>query len=69
MDIYSTLRAFADSWVLLAMFAFFVGVIIWAFRRGSSETYADTAQIPFRNENAPAPPRAQPQQSPLEDAS
>ncbi len=50
MDTYSILRAFADSWFLIAMFAFFLGCGIWAFwpsQRGNRE---DASQIPFRNE-------------------
>jgi len=31
MDTYSLLRQIADSWVLLAMFVFFIGTGIWAF--------------------------------------
>ena len=54
MDTYSILRHFADSWGLLAMFVFFVGVFLWAFRPGSHKTYSDVAAIPFRYENAPA---------------
>ncbi len=53
MDTYSLLRQIADSWVLLAMTVFFLGVIVWAFRPGSRGTHADTAQIPFRNDDAP----------------
>lgn len=54
METYSFLREFADSWMLLAMFAFFLGVIVWAFRPGSTKTYEDTADIPFRHEDKPA---------------
>jgi cytochrome c oxidase cbb3-type subunit 4 len=54
MEIYTFLRQFADSWMLLALFAFFVGVIFWVFRPGSSKTYKDTADIPFRHEDKPA---------------
>ena len=54
METYSLLREFADSWMLLALFAFFVGVIIWVFRPGSSKTYGDTANIPFRHQDKPA---------------
>ena len=54
MDTYSLLREIADSWVLLAMFTFFVGVILWSFRPGSKATHRDTASIPFRNEDRPA---------------
>ncbi|WP_136634362.1 cbb3-type cytochrome c oxidase subunit 3 [Pseudooceanicola onchidii] len=54
MDTYSILREFADSWMLLALFTFFGGVILWVFRPGSRKTYADTAEIPFRHETRPA---------------
>lgn len=57
MEEYTFLRQFADSWMLLLLFAFFVGVVFWVFRPGSSKTYADTANIPFRNEDKPAPPQ------------
>jgi cytochrome c oxidase cbb3-type subunit 4 len=53
-DTYTIFRAFADSWVLLAMFVFFIGVVVWAFRPGSSRIYKDTANIPFRHEDKPA---------------
>lgn len=52
---YHILREIADSWVLLLMFLFFIGTIIWAFRPGSSKTYKDTSDIPFRHEDKPAP--------------
>ena len=52
---YHILREIADSWVLLAMFAFFFGCVIWAFRPGSGKIHKDTADIPFRHEDAPAP--------------
>ncbi len=55
MDTYSLLREFADSWMLLALFAFFIGVVIWVMRPGSRGAYQDVADIPFRNEDAPAP--------------
>lgn len=51
---YHILREIADSWVLLALFVFFIGVVIWAFRPGSSEIHKDTSDIPFRHEDAPA---------------
>lgn len=54
METYSLLREFADSWMLLALFSFFIGVILWVFRPGSRKTYSDTASIPFRNETKPA---------------
>ena len=54
METYSFLREFADSWMLLALFLFFIGVIVWAFRPGSTRVYSDVADIPFRNEDKPA---------------
>ncbi|GGH27110.1 cytochrome c oxidase cbb3-type subunit 4 [Cribrihabitans marinus] len=56
MEEYTLLRQFADSWMLLALFAFFIGVVIWVFRPGSGKTYRDSADIPFRHSDAPAPP-------------
>lgn len=53
MDLYTFLRAMADSWVLLGMFVFFAAVAIWAFRPGSRPLHSDAALVPFRNENAP----------------
>ena len=52
---YHILREIADSWFLLAMFVFFVGCVLWAFRPGSRKVHSDTANIPYRHENAPAP--------------
>ncbi len=61
MDDYSILRAFADSWALLALFGFFLGVVIWAFRPGSAGLHRDASDIPFRHEDRPAPPGPAPQ--------
>ena len=52
MDTYSLLREFADSWVLLAMFTFFVGVAIWAFLPSQNAAREDARQIPFRHDNS-----------------
>lgn len=54
MDTYSLLREFADSWMLLFLFCFFLGVVVWAFRPGGGKTYDDIAQIPFRNDESPS---------------
>ncbi len=51
---YSLLREVAGSWALVMLVVFFVGVVIWAFRPGSRDTYRDTADIPFRHEDKPA---------------
>ena len=53
MDTYSILREIADSWVLLAMFIFFLGTIVWAFRPGSRPVHDETAIIPYRHEDRP----------------
>jgi cytochrome c oxidase cbb3-type subunit 4 len=50
---YHIFREIADSWVLLAMFVFFVGAILWAWRPGSRATHKDAAEVPFRHEEAP----------------
>ncbi len=54
MEDYTFLRQLADSWMLLGLFSFFIGVIIWVFRPGSKTTYQDTANIPFRHDDKPA---------------
>jgi len=55
MDIYTFLREFADSWMLLFLVVIFVFVVFWAFRPGSTKIYNDVANIPFRHVDAPAP--------------
>ncbi|CAM3376622.1 cbb3-type cytochrome c oxidase subunit 3 [Paracoccus nototheniae] len=59
MEIYSRLRAFADSWMLLFLTLFFVGVILWAFRPGARAAQAEAASSVFRNEDRPAPEKEQ----------
>ena len=54
MEIYTLLRQFADSWMLLFLFITFMGVVFWAFRPGSTKIYQDTASIPFRHDDKPA---------------
>ena len=63
MDTYSLLRQIADSWFLLAMFIFFVGVVIFAFRPGSTKVYDDVADIPFRHEDKPAQRGGRPEEA------
>ena len=60
---YEAVREFAGSWMLLFMFLFFCGVILWAFRPGSAREHRDSANMIFRNEDAPeagAPEAGQP---------
>ncbi|MEM9249286.1 MAG: cbb3-type cytochrome c oxidase subunit 3 [Pseudomonadota bacterium] len=51
---YELAREIAGSWMLLFMFCFFLGVVLWAFRPGSRAQHRDTANVIFRNEDAPA---------------
>jgi cytochrome c oxidase cbb3-type subunit 4 len=55
-DTYSFLRALADSWVLLAMTLFYLGVFAWAFRPGSRKVHDEIARIPLRNDTLHNPP-------------
>jgi cytochrome c oxidase cbb3-type subunit 4 len=57
METYTLLRQFADSWMLLFLFAFFIGVVIWVLRPGASKVYEEPRNIPFRHEDKPAPER------------
>ena len=50
MEKYTMMREFADSWGLLAMAIFFVGVVLFAFRPGSRELASDAAQIPLKED-------------------
>jgi cytochrome c oxidase cbb3-type subunit IV len=56
METYTLLRSFADSWHLLFMTLFFIGVVIWAFRPGSRKVHDETASMIFRNDDRPAAP-------------
>ncbi len=47
---YHILRAIADSWGLLLMMIFFIGVVLFAFRPGSRKTADDAANIPFKED-------------------
>ena len=49
MDTYSLLRQLADSWVLLAMFVFFLGCGVWAFWPSQRSAREDASMIPFRD--------------------
>ena len=60
METYSLLRAFADSWMLLALTLFFVAVVVWVFRPGARTTYRDAANVVFRNDSKPGEDIPQP---------
>jgi cytochrome c oxidase cbb3-type subunit 4 len=48
---YHSMRAFADSWGLVYMFAIFVAVVVWTLRPGSQEIISDdAARIPFKED-------------------
>jgi len=51
MDTYSLLREIADSWVLLAMFGFFIAAAVWAFLPSQSAARQEASMIPLRNDN------------------
>ena len=55
METYSLLREIADSWVLLAMFLFFVGVAVWAFLPSQNAAREDASMIPMRNDAETTP--------------
>ncbi len=54
MDTYSLLREFADSWMLLLMTLFFLGIFVWAWRPGSRATHEDIANSIFRHDKKPS---------------
>ena len=54
METYSFLRHLADSWVLLVMTLFFLGMCLWAFRPGSRAAHKEVAASIFRNDDHPA---------------
>jgi cytochrome c oxidase cbb3-type subunit 4 len=50
METYTLLRAFADSWMLLAMTLFFIGIVLYTLRPGSRRVHDDISRIPLRND-------------------
>lgn len=55
METYTFLRQLADSWILLLLTLFFLGVLLFAWRPGSRAMHQDAAESIFRNEKHPAP--------------
>ncbi|TIT35531.1 MAG: cbb3-type cytochrome c oxidase subunit 3 [Mesorhizobium sp.] len=47
---YNLMREFADSWGLVAMALFFVGVIVFSLRPGSRKLADEAARIPLEDE-------------------
>jgi cytochrome c oxidase cbb3-type subunit 4 len=50
METYTAMRQFADSWGLLAMALFFIGVVLFVFRPGSKQLADDAARIPLKDD-------------------
>ncbi len=50
METYTQMRHFADSWGLLFMVIFFVGVVLFAFRPGGKASADRAAEIPFKED-------------------
>ena len=51
METYTAMRHFADSWGLLAMALFFVGVIFFTLRPGGKASADRAANIPLKDED------------------
>jgi cytochrome c oxidase cbb3-type subunit IV len=52
METYTAMREFADSWALLGMTLFFIGVVVFAFRPGGGSAAARAARIPLDDDNS-----------------
>ena len=50
METYTALRAFADSWFLIAMVVFYLIACTRPFWPGRKQANDEAAMIPFRNE-------------------
>jgi cytochrome c oxidase cbb3-type subunit 4 len=50
MDTYTAMRHFADSWALLAMVLFFLGVIAFVFRPGAGKAADEASIIPLKED-------------------
>jgi len=54
-DTYTVMRVFAGSWGMMFLLFIFLGVILFTLRPGSRSIHKDTANIPFRHDDRPAP--------------
>jgi cytochrome c oxidase cbb3-type subunit 4 len=52
---YDILNAFAQSWMVVVMTAFFVAVMVWVLRPGSKKVYDEAANSIFRHDKNPGP--------------
>ncbi|TCV72081.1 cytochrome c oxidase cbb3-type subunit 4 [Neorhizobium sp. R1-B] len=50
MEAYTALRQFADSWGLLGMALFFLGVVLFTLRPGAKAQAKEAAQIPLKED-------------------
>lgn len=53
MELYTFLREMADSWAVLALTLFFIGMVFWVFRPGAKLVQQDAANVIFRNDEKP----------------
>lgn len=53
MELYTFLRAMADSWAVLGLTLFFIGMVFWVFRPGAKQLQQDAANVIFRHEKKP----------------
>lgn len=54
MELYSFLRELADSWALLVLVLFFLGMVLFVFRPAARRLHGDAAESIFRHETRPA---------------
>ncbi|OHV77183.1 CcoQ/FixQ family Cbb3-type cytochrome c oxidase assembly chaperone [Rhizobium sp. LCM 4573] len=50
METYTAMRHFADSWGLLAMTVFFLGVVLFTLRPGAKKAAEQAATIPLKED-------------------
>ncbi|MDK1493826.1 cbb3-type cytochrome c oxidase subunit 3 [Sinorhizobium sp. 7-81] len=50
METYTLMRHFADSWGLVAMMVFFLGVVAFIFRPGAKNAAHQAAFIPLKED-------------------
>jgi cytochrome c oxidase cbb3-type subunit 4 len=50
METYTAMRQFADSWGLVAMALFFIGVIVFTLRPGGKSQAEEAASIPLKED-------------------
>ncbi|WP_028002374.1 CcoQ/FixQ family Cbb3-type cytochrome c oxidase assembly chaperone [Sinorhizobium arboris] len=50
METYTAMRHFADSWGLLAMTLYFLGVVVFIFRPGATNAAVEASAIPLKED-------------------